>query len=488
MPLDLSNYRFNLDNSFRRLPRHFYSYCPTQSAPSPTLVCFNEQLVSELGLDFSCANQGELSALFSADPGTHMIHTMAQAYAGHQFGHLSLLGDGRAHLLGEHVTDQGLRYDIQFKGSGKTPYSRGGDGQAALGPMLREMLVSEAMHHLGIPTSRSLAVATTGQTVFRDRVLPGAVLTRVASSHIRIGTFEYAALTQAPGDLKALLDYTLKRHYPDCLSASNPALAFLDVVMKKQIALMVAWMRVGFIHGVMNTDNCMVSGETLDYGPCAFLDAYHPNTVFSAIDSQGRYAFSQQSHCAKWNCVRLAETLLPLIDSSIDKACHRVEAVIRDFDHQYQSQWLDMMLAKIGCDGRQDDDQSLVDDLLSWMADHQADYTQTFYHLTLGRGQQNLNLLKPSLRSWYQRWQKRLILNQYNQAQSNQMMQTYNPCLIPRNHILDQALHAANEGDTKPWHDFYQAIQSPYDYKSPQPHYQQPPLPHERIHTTFCGT
>ena len=358
---------WNFDNSYSRLPESFKENIEPVKVKNPELVLFNVILAKDLDLNISNLDKPRLSALFSGNELPESSNSIAQAYAGHQFGHFTMLGDGRAVLIGEHLSKNKDRYDIQFKGSGKTAFSRNGDGRAALGPMLREYIISESMHYLNIPTTRSLAVVKTGEDVIRENSLKGAILTRVASSLIRVGTFQYITARNKKDELKILFDYVIKRHFPNIENSTNKAIDFLKIVLEKQIDLVVNWMRVGFIHGVMNTDNMSISGETIDYGPCAFMDIYDPKTVFSSIDLNGRYAYSNQPYIAKWNLERFAETLLPLIDDNKEKAITTATDILKEFEKIYIEQWLDMMRKKLGLSDINSKDQELFVELLSWM-------------------------------------------------------------------------------------------------------------------------
>ena len=369
---------WNFDNSYSRLPDSFKETIDPVKVKKPELVLFNKDLAENIDLDFSNIKNEELSALFSGNLLPKNSNSIAQAYAGHQFGHFTMLGDGRAVLIGEHLSKNKKRYDIQFKGSGKTAFSRNGDGRAALGPMLREYIISESMHHLNIPTTRSLAVVKTGESVMRDAELIGAILTRVASSHIRVGTFQYIAARKNEDELKMLLEHVIKRHYPNIDKAKNKSIEILKIVLEKQVDLVVHWMRVGFIHGVMNTDNMSISGETIDYGPCAFMDVYDPKTVFSSIDRTGRYAYCNQPVITKWNLARFAECLIPLIDKDQNNAIKIATEIINSFEKKYEEKWLNMMRDKLGLFGDEKNDQSLILDLLTWMHEVKADYTNTF--------------------------------------------------------------------------------------------------------------
>ena len=363
--MDKVNWKF--DNTYARLSDTFREFINPTPVHNPEIVIFNHQLAKDLNLDFSNLNDEELSKIFSGNNLPKETKTLAQAYAGHQFGHFTMLGDGRAVLLGEHLVNNDNRFDIQFKGSGRTSFSRGGDGRAALGPMLREYIISEAINSLNIPTTRSLAVVKTGEKVVRENLLQGAILTRVASSHIRVGTFQYIAATKNIENLNILVDYTINRHYPEIKTSSSKALDLLNLVMEKQCQLVINWMRVGFIHGVMNTDNMAISGETIDYGPCAFMDHYDPKTVFSSIDKLGRYAFSNQPPITKWNLARFAECLIPLIHKDVDTAIKLATELIDNFQNIYEDKWLNMMRDKLGLFGEDKNDKKLIKNLFDWM-------------------------------------------------------------------------------------------------------------------------
>jgi uncharacterized protein YdiU (UPF0061 family) len=372
---------WHFNNTYSKLSDTFREEIKPIPVNNPELIIINDDLATELNLNFSKIDKNELSKIFSGNILPNGSNSIAQAYAGHQFGHFTMLGDGRAVLIGEHTTKSNNKYDIQLKGSGKTAFSRNGDGRAALGPMLREYIISEAMNSLKIPTTRSLAVVKTGEDVQRDKALHGAVLTRVASSHIRVGTFQYIAARQKEDELKILLDYTVNRHYPDIENSNNKALELLNQLIEKQCDLVVNWMRVGFIHGVMNTDNMTISGETIDYGPCAFMDNYDPKTVFSSIDQTGRYAYCNQPVITKWNLARFAECLIPLIDKDQNKAVKIATETINSFEKKYEEKWMNMMRDKLGLFGLDDKDKFLILDLLTWMHEKKADYTNTFCHL-----------------------------------------------------------------------------------------------------------
>ena len=373
---------WHLEHTYASLPQLFHADVTPTAVQAPDVVVLNSPLAMSLGLDAEALGDDRGAAFFSGNQLPPGARPLAQAYAGHQFGHFTTLGDGRAILLGEQVTPGGLRFDVQLKGAGRTPYSRRGDGRAALGPMLREHIISEAMHALGIPTSRSLAVVTTGEPVHRERILAGAVLTRVAASHIRVGTFEWAAAHRDDAALAALADYTRRRHFPHIAESAQPHLALLDAIVEAQASLIARWQLVGFVHGVMNTDNMAVSGETIDYGPCAFLDTYDPNTVFSSIDHHGRYAFGNQPAIAQWNLTRLAEAMLPLLDQNQEAAIELATASLGRFERHFESCWLAGMRAKLGLFTEEADDEALVNALLQWMLRARADFTNTFRRLS----------------------------------------------------------------------------------------------------------
>ena len=372
---------WQFNHSYTKLPKDFFVEQLPVKVSNPKLILLNEPLLKSLGLDKEGLSREAWGNIFSGNELPEKAHPIAEAYAGHQFGHFAILGDGRAVLLGEHVSPDGDHFDIQFKGTGQTPYSRRGDGRAALGPMLREFIISEAMFALKIPTTRSLAVVTTGESVMRDEVLPGAILTRVAKSHIRVGTFQFASTLNDTNKLKALADYTIDRHYPECKAKDNPYLAFLNAVIERQALLLSQWMHVGFIHGVMNTDNMSISGETIDYGPCAFMDRYHPETVFSSIDRHGRYAYANQPPIAQWNLARFAETLIPLIDHNTDKSIELASQSVNNFSDQFQRAWLRGMQQKLGLFNEGANNIELINELLVLMQKNRDDYTLTFIHL-----------------------------------------------------------------------------------------------------------
>ena len=481
-----NNINWNFDNTYSRLPDPFREKINPVKVKNPELVMLNKSLAEDLNLDFSGLDQAKLSALFSGNELPNDSRSIAQAYAGHQFGHFTMLGDGRAVLIGEHISKSNHRYDIQFKGSGKTAFSRNGDGRAALGPMLREYIISESMHFLNIPTTRSLAVAKTGEKVIRETQLEGAILTRVASSHIRVGTFQYIAARNKKGELETLFEYVIKRHYPEIESSKNQALDLLNVVLNKQIELVVNWMRVGFIHGVMNTDNMSIAGETIDYGPCAFMNIYDPKTVFSSIDKLGRYAYCNQPIITKWNLSRFAECLIPLIDGDQDKAIKLATEVIDTFEKKYEEKWLGMMRNKIGLADEDEKDKFLILDLLTWMHQNKVDYTNTFCHLMSFQTQNEIVYENNEFSDWKKRWQERLSQNSSSEKYIN-LMRSFNPIVIPRNHIVEDALKKANQGNFEPINNFLKILSSPYTDQKHITEYQIPSQSDEN-YQTFCGT
>ncbi len=480
---------WKFDNSYTRLPEAFYARLNPVPVRAPKLVVFNQALAQVLGLNPDVLEGEAGAAVFSGNRIPEGAEPLAQAYAGHQFGTFTMLGDGRAILLGEQVTPPGERFDIQFKGSGKTPFSRQGDGRAALGPMLREYIISEALHALGIPTTRSLAVVTTGEPVFRETALQGAILTRTAASHIRVGTFEYAAARGNPDELRALADYTIHRHFPDLEPHANPYLALLGAVIERQASLVARWLMVGFIHGVMNTDNMALGGETIDYGPCAFMDAYDPNTVFSSIDHHGRYAYGRQPQIAQWNLARFAETLLPLIHEDPAEAVSTANAAVSKFSDFFRHYWLAGMRAKLGLSNSEDDDGTLVQDLLDCMHRHGADFTNTFRDLSSGSLPEASVFRAPDFMQWFERWQARLKRQPDWLEASRRLMNTHNPAVIARNHRVEEALEAAVEGaDFRVMEKLLGFLSQPYQDPPEQAGYHLPAPPSAQPYRTFCGT
>ena len=475
------------DNTYYKLSDIFKEDIKPIPVKKPELVLLNKTLAENLNLNFSNLDNQELSELFSGNSLPEGSNSIAQAYAGHQFGHFTMLGDGRAVLIGEHLSKDNKRYDIQFKGSGKTAFSRNGDGRAALGPMLREYVISEAMNGLGIPTTRSLAVVKTGEDVIRETSLPGAILTRIASSHIRVGTFQYIAARQKKDEIEVLLNYVIDRHYPDIKNSKNKATELLSIVLEKQINLVVNWMRVGFIHGVMNTDNMSISGETIDYGPCAFMDTYDPKTVFSSIDQMGRYAYFNQPVITKWNLSRFAECLIPLIDKNQEKAIELATEIINSFEKKYEEKWLNMMRDKLGLFGMDEKDKFLILDLLTWMHQKKIDYTNIFCHLMNENIKEDKDYEDEDFKNWKKRWNERLKTNNNTPEKSLKLMRSANPIVIPRNHKVEEALEAAEKNNFKPITRLVEILKDPYSQQKNIINYQIPSNS-EKKYQTFCGT
>lgn len=485
---------------YSRLPERFYQRCNPEPVRSPRLIAFNRPLAEELGFDMAAVpSDPQLAQYFAGNTVPPGAEPVAQAYAGHQFGSfVPRLGDGRAVLLGEVVDRHGQLRDIQLKGSGQTPFSRGGDGRAPLGPVLREYLVSEAMHAMGIPTTRSLAAVATGEPVYRERRLPGAVLTRVAASHVRVGTFAYFAARQDVEGLRLLADSVIDRHYPQlaALADEQRYLALLEAVQARQASLVAKWMGVGFIHGVMNTDNTSLSGETIDYGPCAFMEAYHPQQVFSSIDQGGRYAYGNQPGIAAWNMARLAETLLPLIDADGERAVELATSVIERFFDSYQAEWLGVMRAKLGLAQEAEGDAALIEALLQAMHGGRADFTLSFRRLSNCAESPSADTALLALfedpgamTEWLPRWRDRLAAEAaFGQAVADRM-RAVNPLYIPRNHLIEQLIQAAvEEGDFTLFKTLNDVLSRPFEEQPGREHYAQPAVPAERVMRTFCGT
>jgi uncharacterized protein YdiU (UPF0061 family) len=481
---------WRLEHSYARLPEVLHVAWMATPVQEPRLVVFNKPLAAALGLDADALAQPENAGLFAGNNPPEGAAPIAQAYAGHQFGGFTVLGDGRALLLGEQITPAGTRFDIQLKGSGPTPFSRGGDGRAALGPMLREYVISEAMHALRIPTTRSLAVTATGQPVFRKETLPGAVLTRVAASHIRVGTFEWVAARRDAQALEALTLHTLQRHYPERAASDTPALELLRAVLEAQASLIARWMLTGFVHGVMNTDNMALSGETIDYGPCAFLDRYNPDTTFSSIDRNGRYAFANQPAVAQWNLARLAESLLPLIDSDETRALDAATALIHAFPARYEHHHRAGLRAKLGLFHEDSGDHQLAQSLLDWMTLASADHTNTFRALSFEQAFREPPFADPVFHEWHARWKARLALQSQSATDSLLHMQAHNPVVIPRNHLVEEALTAASDhADLAPLERLLAAIANPFDHSAlPPAPFLEPAPPEAPPYRTFCGT
>jgi uncharacterized protein YdiU (UPF0061 family) len=480
---------WNFDNSYVRLPKSVFTRLNPTPVRSPKLAILNGPLATSLGLNVQRLQSNDGVAVLAGNQIPEGALPLAQAYAGHQFGHFTLLGDGRALLLGEQITPLGERVDIQLKGSGETPYSRRGDGRAALGPMLREYIISEAMHALGIATTRSLAVVTTGESVIRETEQPGAILTRVAASHLRVGTFQYVSKWGTAQDLRDLADYTLQRHFPEVDADENRYLILLQEVIKRQAVLIAKWQLVGFIHGVMNTDNMALSGETIDYGPCAFMDAYDPATVFSSIDIHGRYAYGNQPYIAAWNLARFAETLLPLLHVNEEQAVKLAEDAISEFTKLYHRNWLAGMRAKLGIFNEELQDESLIEDLLSMMEKYSADYTNTFRALTFDKPEDTILFGTTEFAQWNELWQTRLGRQQEPKASSHQLMRSSNPALIPRNHRVEEVLEdAVKQGDYSVMERLLDVLSSPYAHSPKQADYSTLPALSTRPYRTFCGT
>lgn len=480
---------WNFNNSYAKLPLPLFTSLKPTPVRSPKMVIFNEALAKVLGLNAATLKSEEGVAVFAGNHVPENAHSLAQAYAGHQFGHFTMLGDGRAILIGEQITPQGERFDVQLKGSGRTPYSRGGDGRATLGPMLREYIISEAMHALRIPTTRSLAVVTTGEKVVRESDLPGAILTRIAASHLRVGTFQFAGNWRPVEELRNLADYTINRHYPEIEQDENRYLALLQQLIKRQAALIAKWQLVGFIHGVMNTDNMTISGETIDYGPCAFMDEYDPDTVFSSIDRQGRYAYRNQPIIGGWNLARFAEAILPLLDKDEEKALQLAQDEISKYSEIYQSYWLAGMRAKLGLTNEEPGDTLLIENLLSIMHKVKADYTNTFRALTIDKMEDTPLFGTPDYNLWRELWEARLTRQQTSKEASLQLMRNSNPAVIPRNHRVEEALEAAvNNGDYSVMERLLKALSNPFDYTTEQNIYCTIPESSNLPYRTYCGT
>ena len=490
------------NNRYVSLGDTFYVKTNPLPVASPSLIKLNDELVRELGLPLSNINPADAAALFSGNLIPEGAEPLAMAYAGHQFGHFNpQLGDGRAILLGEVISPAGERFDLHLKGSGHTFFSRGGDGRAALGPVIREYLVSEAMNKLNVPTTRALAVVTTGEEVARERLLPGGIITRVASSFVRVGTFQFF---YAKGDGEAvqkLADHVIERNYPEVSEAENPYVAFLKASVDRQAALIAQWMQLGFIHGVMNTDNMSIAGETIDYGPCAFMDIYAHDQVFSSIDREGRYAYSNQPSIGLWNLTRLAEALLPLLAETSDVAIEVAQDILETYIVRYQNDWLAGMQAKCGLfvisDKTNDDDKVLIEELLNTMAANHADFTLTFFYLSQLPSHaseqdsdiKNLFDNQGQLESWLVKWRQRLTKETLSDAERQKKMQAVNPVYIPRNHQIEAAIRAAEDhGDFSVFHELHEVLQNPYLQQEGKTRYSLPPEPDEVVQQTFCGT
>lgn len=478
---------WKIENTYRELPQAFFTDIELNPVKNPELIVLNSSLAKDLGLDAEkLQTQVEILAGNELPKGSKPI---AKAYAGHQFGNFTILGDGRAILLGEQITPSGERFDIELKGSGRTPYSRGGDGRASVGPMLREYIISEAMHALGIPTTRGLAVVRTGEKVSRQSPLPGAILTRVASSHLRVGTFEYAASRGNEEELRALADYTIGRHFKNIKNDSNAYLSLLKEVIDRQASLISKWQLVGFIHGVMNTDNTTISGETIDYGSCAFMDVYNPKKVFSSIDRAGRYAYENQPGIGLWNLSRLAETLIPLIDKDTDKSIELCKDALNDFQTLSEQYFIDGMRKKLGIFDKAEEDKKLIEDLLDLMYQHKTDFTNTFRGLTL-RKYENCGLFESDdFKEWERSWKIRLEGQNESLEESQKLMKKTNPSVIPRNHRVEEALKEAEFfEDYTVMEDLMEVLKNPFDYSEKHEEYAKLPEKPNENYQTYCGT
>ena len=462
---------WNFENSYLELPDIFYSKTKAENFPKLELILKNKDLMDTLNINHENFDNLLLDTIYNKQ-----LNSFSQAYAGHQFGHFTILGDGRATLLGEHINNNKERFDIQLKGSGKTPYSRNGDGKGTLKSMLREYIVSEAMHNLNIKTTRSLAILNTGQKIRRETFEDGGVLVRVAKSHIRVGTFQLASLSKKQSDIKELLEYSINRLYPELLNEDDKYLKFFEKITIEQMNLILDWQRVGFVHGVMNTDNMSLSGETIDFGPCAFLDEYNPNKVFSSIDKNGRYAFSNQPKIALWNLARLAETFLHLVDSKEEIAIKKIEYILKKSETTFQDKWLEMMKNKIGINGNHEKDNELIKELLDLMHIFKLDYTNTFVLI------RNNNLKKfDFMLDWVSKLNQRKKLNKKIEAKNS------NPMIIPRNHIVEKVLNESTNGNFKNLNKFISLLKKPYESSIPE-EYIAEPTNEEKVYQTFCGT
>ena len=492
----INNMGWNFNNTYNDLPKTFYSNINLNQVIKPELIIFNESLAKSLNFNVDALKTKEGIDILAGNKKVDGGSYIAEAYSGHQFGHFTMLGDGRAVLIGEQNLDTYInitgenykKFDIQLKGSGRTPYSRGGDGRAVLGPMLREYIISEAMHNLKIPTTRSLAVVKTGEKVYREHVKEGAILTRVASSHLRFGTFEYAANYLDKEDLKKLADYAIDTHYPHVKKDENKYLSFLKEVIKSHASLVSKWLCVGFIHGVMNTDNMTISGETIDYGPCAFMDTYDPDTVFSSIDTHGRYAYKNQPNMASWNICRFAETLLPLIHEDVDIAVDLAQKEIYRFSDLYFNYWFLQMKNKLGLINEEPMDKAIIEDLLSMMEKYKEDYTNTFVNLTYRKNMNSGMYNTSEFNNWYKNWQERLGRQKESIDEAYEVMKQSNPVVIPRNYRVEEALKAADNGDLIVMKKLLSILSNPYEYKEGMDEYIQLGELSNLPYRTYCGT
>ena len=484
-------------NSYSGLGRGFYQSIKPTPVQNPELVIYNQVLSNELGLAETALSSSAGASVFAGNHVPEGAEPLAMAYSGHQFGHFNPhLGDGRALLLGQIMSPGGRSFDIHMKGTGQTAFSRNGDGRAALGPVLREYLVSEAMARLGVPTTRALAAVTTGEEVAREQLLPGGIITRVAASFVRIGTFEYFLARGERAALTRLADYVIENQYPHLKQAENPYLALLDAVIEGQAALIAHWMQLGFIHGVMNTDNMSIACETIDYGPCAFMDHYAHDRVYSSIDHQGRYAYNNQPNIGLWNLSRFAECLLQLIDEDTGSAVEIAKDHLEGFISAYQDHWLTGMRAKLGLKTGLEEDRALIEELFAIMAGSNADFTLTFYQLSkLDMDTANDDAIlalfddADSFSHWADKWRQRLRQEDSNNDERKSMMRAVNPVYIPRNHLIEAAIRAAeDDGDSSVFHALHEVLQQPYDFQPGKEAWMQPPQPDEIVHKTFCGT
>ena len=473
---------WNIKNSYIGLPPRLYSKQLPEKSPKPEITYYNRNLALELGLE--SLTEVEVLDYFSGNRMPKGTTAISQAYAGHQFGHFTMLGDGRAILIGEQISPENKRFDIQLKGAGKTPYSRLGDGRATLSSVLREYLISEAMYHLGIPTTRSLAAIQTGQKIYRERIHEGGLLTRVSSSHIRCGTFEFVKNFCSKDDLDIFVKYVIDRHYTQIANSKNPILDLFELVMNKQIDLIINWMRVGFIHGVMNTDNMSISGETIDYGPCAFMNTYNPNTVFSSIDKNRRYSFGNQPKITQWNLTIFANTLIPLISNNENKSIELVRERLDKFALLFSNKWYQMMYKKIGIINPIKKDTMLVDSLLELMQNYKADYTNTFAALSSNKELGNTLFASAGFKEWQKQWKKRTSFDT-NSIEIKKLMRTQNPLTIPRNHLVELALEDCSNQNFNQFNSSLNSFSNPYNYNDD---FQNIPDGFDESYKTFCGT
>ncbi|BAM47503.1 protein adenylyltransferase SelO [Amphibacillus xylanus] len=487
--IEVKEIGWQFEDSYTTLADKFFTFTNPNPVKSPDWVMINEDLANELGLNINHLKNVEGLRALSGNQIPRGSKPIAQAYAGHQFGYFTILGDGRAILLGEQITPNKSRFDIQLKGAGKTPYSRGGDGRAALGPMLREYLISEAMYGLGIPTTRALAVVTTGEQVMREQALPGAVLTRVASSHLRVGTFQFARQFGTIQELKQLADYAISRHYPHLTELRNKYILFLKEVIENQAKLVAKWDLVGFVHGVMNTDNMTISGETIDYGPCAFIDQYNPSTVFSSIDQHGRYAYNQQKPVAIWNLARLAESLLPILAEDKSHAINQAQSLLKSFSDVYDHAWTVGMKAKLGFFEVTNVEQSFIEEFLNLMNKFQADYTDTFRALTVNDFSRQKWFKSKEFKHWFSKWEQKIAQQTASKEDITRLMRRSNPMIIPRNYLVEDVLEkAVKDGDYEPFTKLHLALKNPYAYSNEQLAYINLPPESDQRYQTFCGT